>query len=343
MSLILESSFLVSDTSAMNVGGAGKVTRGDFDKIGNNKIGITYVIPTTTRTFDDVHFTVEGSNIVIRQDEINHTIPIANIISITKPTPDPVDVIKVRTDAKQSIDTPLLDALSEMEDILYDEIEDDILCADSVRRALASVNDAVEKVADVNEVNRDGGTPLHMVTNFYPEVFDVVGVDIFKLLVRKGADVGRVNNAGYTAFCNLIPHDFVNDTKIRALLNLRQNGIDVTKPDANGRTPLHIVAANSDPYGGDGCDLSELLFKYMPEEDVLNKDNNGNTPLHLAITRQNYRLIKFLAPLPKNFYHALWEKNKKGETPEDIMRESTDIKLGKLSVQIENDRMNTFR
>jgi ankyrin repeat protein len=95
---------------------------------------------------------------------------------------------------------------------------------------------------------------------------------------------------------------------------------ELTKVDANGNTPLHLIAEN-----GEALAVVVNKFKDNPEglaalkAALVQKNDEGNTPLHLVgMNKENLKImVDVFKDDPAALVKVLTEPNGKGETPID--------------------------
>lgn len=118
--------------------------------------------------------------------------------------------------------------------------------------------------------DKDKYTPLHRAS--YENHIDVV-----KLLLQNGADVGAQTEMGWQPLHSCCPW---NNKECAALLI--QNGADVNAKSEGGQTPLHIAAGHS----GSLSTVQLLLLHPYIKTDLHN--NNGETACDIAKRSSKY-------------------------------------------------------
>ena len=142
---------------------------------------------------------------------------------------------------------------------------------------LAAVKGALESGADVNAVDRSGGTALHQAAvNRH--------VPIVKVLLAAGADAKIADSAGRTALH--LAARYLQPEIAKLLLDA---GADVDALDTEGNTPLldAIFAARED------STIVRVLLAAGADRDRKNK--HGVSPQSLAQTSSNQSKKKWLA------------------------------------------------
>ena len=136
--------------------------------------------------------------------------------------------------------------------------------------------------ADVNNVNKDGNTPLITAAsmNLYPTGADTKArkVKCVELLIEEGADVNKTDSDGETALYRC------NNAKCSQLLI--EAGADVNFKMKDGQTALHLAGLCGNK------NEAKLLIK--SGTDVNCQNNDGETALHLASLNGNSDIVKLL-------------------------------------------------
>ncbi len=137
-------------------------------------------------------------------------------------------------------------------------------------------------VTDINTKDGNGRSALAMAVNRNsPEVV--------AYLLSKKADINTEDKKGNTlAYYLGTNFNAKNPERFEAKLKLLQEaGLDLTKPQNNGNTLLHLAAKDND--------LAFLKRLEVFEMDINQKNKEGNTPLHLAaMTSNNSVILKYL-------------------------------------------------
>jgi quinoprotein dehydrogenase-associated probable ABC transporter substrate-binding protein len=124
----------------------------------------------------------------------------------------------------------------------------------------------VEKGADVNKVDNQGGTPL---TNAARQRKN----ELVELLIKLGADVNKPNGNGMTALVTAVMRDHVPTVKV-----LLANGADIEEPGPEGYRPLAIAIAE------DKYEVAKALMEAGADVNVP-ADPDGLTPLMVAVAQ----------------------------------------------------------
>jgi len=117
----------------------------------------------------------------------------------------------------------------------------------------------VEHGADVNQVNRNGNTPL-LVSS------ENGHLQVVQYLIEHGADVNRGNNNGVTPLWMSSQNGH-----LPVVQYLIEHGADVNQVDRNGDTPLLVSSQEGH--------LPVVEYLIQNGADVNRGDNNGVTPL----------------------------------------------------------------
>ena len=145
----------------------------------------------------------------------------------------------------------------------------------------------ISQNANVNAVNNQGLTPLHMVACRERE-----SPQLCELLLKHGAKIDAVSKSGNQPF-----HLACRKCYIEIGVLLVTHGADVTAVNANGLTPLYIVSQHlksSDKVGSDSNHVLHVAtkrgeYKYLElllscGADVNSLNKYGQTALHVAAT-----------------------------------------------------------
>ena len=145
--------------------------------------------------------------------------------------------------------------------ILTQELSNAIVANDQDR-----VKFLVEKGADVNTVDNQGGTPL---TNAARQRHD----KMVELLIKLGADVNKPNNDGMTPLTTAVMRDHVPTVKV-----LLANGANVEEPGPEGFRPLAVAIAE------DKYEVAKALMEGGADVNVP-AGADGLTPLMAAVAQ----------------------------------------------------------
>jgi ankyrin repeat protein len=151
-------------------------------------------------------------------------------------------------------------------------------------KTFESVRSLLEAGADVNAVDRDGNSLLHIVAAAGTSVRskNVTGsANIFKLLLEKGADVNKLNGKGETP---LFAAARTNKTEYARLLIEAGAEVDAISHTTH-RTPLlNAIMSNY-------IDMVKLLIEKGAD---VNKTNAATTPIIYAIRTNHANVLKLL-------------------------------------------------
>ncbi|WP_353277454.1 ankyrin repeat domain-containing protein [Wolbachia endosymbiont (group A) of Agelastica alni] len=128
-------------------------------------------------------------------------------------------------------------------------------------------------VIDVNEVNKNDRTPLHLAAKYGRK-------DIVEMLLNKEAKVDVVDNRGRTPLHLAAQYNEKKEI-VEMLLN---KGAKVDIADNRGRTPLHLAAQNNNK------EIVDALIKAKANVDI--KDEDEKTPLDLTTNKEIKALLQ---------------------------------------------------
>ncbi len=144
----------------------------------------------------------------------------------------------------------------------------------SVWRNPEIVKYLIKQGANVNAVNQNGQTPLHIST--FGRCIECV-----RVLVEGGADLNVQDKFGKTPL-----HHAIKREKKDIANYLVSQKVDVTIKDKTGRTAVHLAAI---------CGFCDVMDKLIENGgDIKTKDNLGNTPLYYANYYGNLNTAKKL-------------------------------------------------
>lgn len=130
---------------------------------------------------------------------------------------------------------------------------------------------ALMSESDMNVVNKDGDTPLIIVTRH--EYFEAL-----KLCVEKGADVNKSDKHGRTALHTALSTSTPNKNVIKYLI---EHGADVNKKDEDGFTPLICFADfydfldARDYFCDSALEVADILLEAGADVSAVNNDGNN--------------------------------------------------------------------
>ncbi|AUC16261.1 hypothetical protein BTO06_14320 [Tenacibaculum sp. SZ-18] len=151
----------------------------------------------------------------------------------------------------------------------------------STRNSLAVIKLLRKHTDDINEVNAKGQSALTRAMRNTPEVV--------KYLLEQNANVSvkdkKGNNLGYylaQTYSSKKEKEFTSKIQL-----LKEKGFDITTPQKDGNTLLHLAA--------DKGDVSLLQFLKTFNIDVNAKNNDGVTALQMAVmVAKNPKIIEYL-------------------------------------------------
>jgi ankyrin repeat protein len=141
--------------------------------------------------------------------------------------------------------------------------------------------------ADVNSRNYRGNTPLHVLSERWPGIYNQDDIlNHARLLSKYGADMNRRDSRNQTPL-----HVAMGGDSFKLARILIEHGANAQAKDNYGMTPLHLLSA-SQIRDSDALDLVWLLLKRGAE--VNSQGENKQTPLHLAIKGGWFQLARIL-------------------------------------------------
>ena len=144
----------------------------------------------------------------------------------------------------------------------------------------------LENGADTNVENKQGMTPLHILSQSDIED-DRSILYLLRLLLKKGAEVNRRDKRNETPL-----HLAIRWVQFKLAGALLEHGADSNAVNNQRKTPFHELSQSEALFEGDILNLAPLLLKHGAE--VNRRDGSNEAPLHLAIQSNRFRLAKFL-------------------------------------------------
>ena len=140
---------------------------------------------------------------------------------------------------------------------------------------VAAIEYLISKDADVNAVNRAGGTLLHATAQYNPKA------DVLQCLISHGLDINARDNADWTPLHYAVTHHPRIEV-VRLFVSLDAN---VDERNVEGKTVLHYTAERN---------TSPDVFDYLlaQSKDINVQDKTGKTPLHFAVLNSNIAFLR---------------------------------------------------
>ena len=161
------------------------------------------------------------------------------------------------------------------------------------RDDLEGMKDLLAEGADVNAMDKDGNTPLHIVTHSGHK-------EMIKLLISNGAHVNAKDEGGWT------PLHFAASGGHKEIAELMlANGADVNAKDFSDYTPLHRAA------GGGHNEMIKLLISNGAD---VNAKGRFGTPIHNAVSSGYKEIVQLLVDEGADVNAKEW----RGKTPLDM-------------------------
>lgn len=173
-----------------------------------------------------------------------------------------------------------------------------------IERDVAAVRKLLKQKADPNEKDNYGDAPLKTVAAMKisdpkPRPPDVVRremekdrkaqIEIFRLLLKSGADANLRGNYGLTPLMQINIYNYPADHAINLLSLLIENGADVNLQDEEGYTALMLAAKNGN------SKVVDFLLEKGSDAKALNCEKK--TALDYARDSKNTETIKILENL----------------------------------------------
>ncbi|KAF8474426.1 hypothetical protein DFH94DRAFT_129537 [Russula ochroleuca] len=169
----------------------------------------------------------------------------------------------------------------------------------------ADVNARIEHEGEDDE----GVTPLHLAAADYGRV------EVVRVLLEHGANVGAEDNKGRTPLHEAADYRRIEGNygrvegyvsgKVELVRVLLEHGANVGAEDSEGRTSLHVAAEHAK------VEVVRLLLEHGA--NVGAQDNEGRTPLHKAVARE-YGMVEVIRVLLEHGANV-GAQDSKGRTP----------------------------
>ena len=154
-----------------------------------------------------------------------------------------------------------------------------------------TVMSLINKDADIDQVNKDGATPLYLASKSG-------SIETARFLIDSKADLNKAEKRGYTP---LYIASRLGQVKTAELLI--DSKAELNKAGKRGYTPLFVASQK------DRKDIVSLLIER--KADIDKADKIGGTPLHVASQEGNTEIVRLLIKNKVNINKA----TKKGQTP----------------------------
>jgi len=173
--------------------------------------------------------------------------------------------------------------------------------------AVEKLSEAIKRGANLNQVDQDGNTPLHLAACIQDQKLAAQAV---KILLKNGAKFNVSNNYNETPLDIAKARDNKKCMRIFSTLKLIDNlkrklpsldvlsedisyNADVNQIDQDGNTPLHLAACIENEKLA--AQVAEILLAKGAKFNVSN--NDSKTPLDIAKVRDNKKCIRIFSTL----------------------------------------------
>jgi ankyrin repeat protein len=184
----------------------------------------------------------------------------------------------------------------------------------------------LNKGLNINQINDKGETPLYSIVNsyqYYPKL-------TLELYLKYGANSNLTPINKNPILHLLIETKQLNEKTLKLFLKYKTN---INIEGINKKTPLIYfskIEKYRDDYKKELIKVLELLLKYGAKINV--QDAFGNTAMYYAIEEFKFEFIKIL----RTNGASTKIKNKKGETPEDLLKKL----INNIKTEIKKIRKN---
>uniref|UniRef100_A0A8D8BG83 Serine/threonine-protein phosphatase 6 regulatory ankyrin repeat subunit C n=1 Tax=Culex pipiens TaxID=7175 RepID=A0A8D8BG83_CULPI len=177
----------------------------------------------------------------------------------------------------------------------------------------SSTHQAAEKMLDVNVRNEYGQTPLH--------VAEGNDVEIFKLLISKGADIASTDKYENTILQNAA--FFGAHEVIEYLIELK---VDIDAKNSRGETALHLPAQLNK--------IETVKFLILKGANIESVDGDENTILHSAAFCGANEVLEYLIELKMDIN----AQNSRGQTALHLAAEASQFSL-KINSEVDTIKL----
>lgn len=161
------------------------------------------------------------------------------------------------------------------------------------------IQNLIDKGADVNHLNIEGFSLLHLATQ--QKSFSKVA-NRYEILIKNGANIEIIDQNEQTPL-----HIATSKCNVEVTKFLLKNGAYVDARDKNGNTPLILTI---DSFNDKKSDIISLLIEHGA--DIEKQNSEGEKPLHRATSNKNYACILSLISHGANINST---NSKNGRTP----------------------------